>query len=86
MKKVVCVFALVMMGCGTDVDLGGATEGGLGPGADASCPDFVAPDASASCRACSKSTSDCQANGCFGGYWCDTKTVDCQAKPPSNCL
>ena len=86
MKNVVCVLALVAMGCGTDVDLGGSVDSGNAAPVDASCPDFAAPDASASCRACSKSSSDCQPNGCYGGYWCDTKTVDCLALPPSKCI
>jgi hypothetical protein len=47
------------------------------------CGTLVGPKVSAACTSCS-GKSDCQANGCFGGWWCDTGTKKCQA-PPSTC-
>jgi hypothetical protein len=47
------------------------------------CGEIVGPPISAQCHACEK-TSDCQANGCYGGWWCNTYTRDCQ-KPPTSC-
>ncbi len=45
------------------------------------CGELVGPNVEAGCKACSYS---CQANGCYGGYWCNTKYNDCD-KPPTNC-
>lgn len=66
----------------------------VGPGADAGTPDtsapattcgtLVAPSVPAQCHSCSSGSSGCQANGCYGGWWCDTATNHCQS-PPSNC-
>lgn len=43
----------------------------------------AAPDTAASCHSCSQSSSKCQANGCYGGYLCDTQTDRC--RPPDSC-
>jgi hypothetical protein len=43
------------------------------------CADVNTP---ANCSACS-STDDCQPNGCYGGYFCDTQTNHCKA--PTAC-
>ena len=47
------------------------------------CGTLVGPSVSASCNSCGSSHT-CQANGCYGGWWCDTSTDKCQAAP-SNC-
>jgi hypothetical protein len=77
------LFALAA--CGTDVDLGGTapTTGDGGVPVD-HCGTLVAPSVDGGCHACSASSSDCQANGCYGGYWCDTSSVDCHT-PPKTC-
>jgi len=75
----VAVLSATLVACGTDVDLGGGGgEGGLDV---TKCGDLVAPSVDAGCRACSRDASDCQANGCYGGYWCDTTSVDCHSAP-----
>jgi hypothetical protein len=58
------------------------------PGCDAGssatmCGSTVAPTVKASCSSCSSSSSTCQPNGCYGGWWCDTATSRCQAAPTS---
>ncbi|HEY4219865.1 MAG TPA: metallophosphoesterase [Myxococcota bacterium] len=49
------------------------------PPADA-CGTLVAPDAVAQCSSCG-SSGDCQANGCFGGWYCDTSNNKCHPAP-----
>ena len=73
--------------CGQNV--GPQTDGGPPPGCDAgssappsTCGTLVAPSTKASCSSCS--ASNCQPNGCYGGWWCDTSTSKCHA-PPSSC-
>ena len=46
------------------------------------CGTLVGPDTKASCVCSSGKT--CSANGCYGGWWCDTATNRCHA-PPTNC-
>ncbi len=53
------------------------------PGAD-TCGTLVGPDVTAKCYACRVADQPCQANGCFGGWWCNTSSDHCQA-PPSSC-
>jgi hypothetical protein len=48
------------------------------------CGVLVGPTVTASCHSCSSSSTDCQKNGCYGGYWCDTSTRDC-GRPPKTC-
>ena len=48
-------------------------------GADAGCVGFAAPGAPSTCHGCG--THACQANGCYGGFWCDVATAKCHAKP-----
>jgi hypothetical protein len=42
-------------------------------------PAIVAP-----CKSCDRADRDCQPNGCYGGWWCNTKTNRCH-KPPAIC-
>jgi hypothetical protein len=74
-----------LVGCGTNVDLGGGgVDGGMVPDA-AVCPAFAEPSTSAPCGACDKSSTSCQPNGCFGGYLCDVSERDCKA-PGTPCM
>jgi cardiolipin synthase A/B len=52
-----------------------APEAGPVEDSGPTCPGYASPTTSASCTGCSG--SDCQANGCYGGYWCDEKTSAC---------
>jgi len=76
------VLTFLLAGCGTDVDLGGAAPTGSDGGT--TCGTLVAPEIDAGCKACSKTSTDCQPNGCYGGYWCDTAINDCNS-PPKSC-
>jgi hypothetical protein len=76
--------------CGVDQD----TDAGPNPcnqptsGGDAGdpnrCGTLIGPAESASCSSCTASSSSCQANGCYGGWWCDSSTNKCRSAP-SNC-
>jgi hypothetical protein len=76
--------------CGPDLDGGasdaiasadGGASGDASAGADGgSCAGFVAPNVRAACHACLG--RPCQANGCFGAYYCDTSTWTCHPEPP----
>jgi hypothetical protein len=82
---VVLAFATMStIACGTDVDLGGGGPASPDGGTVTSCGNLVAPSIDAGCRACDKTASDCQANGCYGGYWCDVAITDCHV-PPKTC-
>jgi hypothetical protein len=47
------------------------------------CPGFASPTTPSTCPSCT-SGANCQPNGCYGGWWCNTTTNRCQA-PPSDC-
>ena len=47
--------------------------------ASAPCVGFADPLETAPCHAC----TNCQKNGCFGGYYCDLATLHCVPKPAS---
>ena len=47
------------------------------------CGTLVGPTLAASCASCAGQSS-CQANGCYGGWWCNTASNRCQA-PPATC-
>ncbi len=76
-------------GGGTVTD--GGTTGGTdgGPVADAGTPDagcggLVAPSQASCCTSCSGDVNGCQANGCYGGWWCDPSACAC-APAPAGC-
>jgi hypothetical protein len=80
-KVALALFAATLLACGTDVDLGG-TAGPDDASVDATqCGNLVAPGVTAGCRACDRDAADCQQNGCYGGYWCDTVIADCHVAP-----
>ena len=62
---------------------GMAGEPDAGTPAGATCGPLVGPEVAADCHACHAGT-DCQANGCYGGWWCNTSVGRCQA-PPAGC-
>jgi hypothetical protein len=49
-------------------------------GDDATCNGYDGPDVTSKCDACG-TTHTCQANGCYGGYWCEYATKKCYEKP-----
>jgi Calcineurin-like phosphoesterase len=49
------------------------------------CGTLDGPDIPAPCMQC-VNDEPCQANGCYGGYWCNVDSVQCQPPPsPSSC-
>jgi hypothetical protein len=64
--------------CGPPSD---APDGATPP---TTCGTLVGPDVTAGCSCSSGKT--CTANGCYGGWWCNTATNRCQSPPsPSSC-
>ena len=57
------------------------TQTGDAGGDPNKCGTFVGPAETATCTSCSSSSSSCQANGCYGGWWCDTASNKCQSSP-----
>ena len=47
------------------------------------CGSLQGPDVAACCKSCTPG-KNCQANGCYGGWWCNADTCKCQS-PPANC-
>ncbi len=60
---------------------GGPARSSNPPPPASTCGTLVGPDVKASCNSCGNHT--CQANGCYGGWWCDTATNKCQSAPAS---
>ncbi len=55
-------------------------------GSGDTCGSLVGPDVSSSCKSCTMGASGCQANGCYGGWWCNTTGFKCQSPPsPASC-
>jgi hypothetical protein len=77
-------FLVFLLACSTDVDLGGTTTSDAATIDAAQCGDLVAPSTKADCHACNPDASDCQPNGCYGGYWCFPDASDCRS-PPVTC-
>ncbi len=70
--------------CGTPPQPPSSGDGGAPPPPSSSCPGLASPTTTASCTSCSQYNQTCQANGCYGGWWCNEQTLKCQA-PPTNC-
>jgi hypothetical protein len=66
-------------GSGSGSGTGSTSGASSGSGSATTCGSLVAPTITASCNSCGSQT--CQANGCYGGWWCDTSTKRCQAAP-----
>jgi hypothetical protein len=62
------------------------SDGGA-PGSDATtsnaCGSLIPPDMAAGCNSCSSGRHTCAANGCYGGWYCNSDTNRCQAAPGS---
>ena len=68
--------------CGPTI--GPSSDGGV-EGGGGTCGTFTPPDTPSSCKSCSSDGGTrCQANGCYGGWWCDTATSRCHA-PQAGC-
>ncbi len=63
---------------------GGGSTGSSG-GGGGTCGGLAPPTTAAGCSSCSGSSSSCQANGCYGGWYCNTTTNKCQAAPSGGC-
>lgn len=48
------------------------------------CGPFLGPSKEADCHSCARGHDDCQDNGCYDGYWCDTADDECE-KAPATC-
>jgi hypothetical protein len=57
-------------------DAGSPRDAGRSEDAGAGCAAYAAPGTPAACTACTSSET-CQANGCYGGYFCHTTTDRC---------
>ncbi len=73
-------------GPGTSCDLpsGSCVEGfDAGPADAGACGTRVPPETPACCHSCVAGVGSCQANGCYGGWWCDTASAsNCSCRPP----
>ena len=58
-------------------DAGTTHDSGAAHDAARMCPGYSAPDQTDLCTACITQMQTCQANGCFGGYYCHTSTLGC---------
>jgi hypothetical protein len=48
------------------------------------CGALNGPTIPSDCHSCGRFSDDCQANGCYAGWWCNTSTRQCQ-RPPTSC-
>jgi hypothetical protein len=53
-------------------------------GGSGNCAGYADPSTTADCKSCGSSESTCQANGCYGGWYCDTASNTCH-EPPTGC-
>jgi hypothetical protein len=65
--------------CGAPAGPGGGSDAGMPP--SETCGTLVGPNVSASCSSCGSSSSTCQTNGCYGGWWCNTASSKCETAP-----
>ena len=74
---------------GSPADDGGVlADGGTldsDAGTPAMCGGLAAPTTTSCCTSCTTSTGTrtCQANGCYGGWWCNSASCHCQTAPAS---
>jgi hypothetical protein len=59
-------------------------DGGLSGSDSGSCGTFEPPSVASCCTSCAVGGGNCQPNGCYGGWWCDSATCRCHA-PPTSC-
>jgi hypothetical protein len=70
------------------IPLAGACLPPAGPAVDGgplqTCGALDGPTVVAQCHSCGRYSDDCQKNGCYGGWWCNTTTTRC-VSPPKSC-
>jgi hypothetical protein len=68
----------------TPADGGTSTvhDGGSASDAASSCAGYADPTTTSTCQGCGM-THTCQANGCYGGYYCQVSNGTCHPKPAS---
>jgi hypothetical protein len=84
--QVVSVAGTQESACVPANDCGGMSQGNEDAGAPPTntCGSLNGPDVASGCTCSSGKT--CSANGCYGGWWCNTQSNKCQAPPdPSSC-
>ena len=70
-------------GGGSSGGASGSSGGGSGGSSGGSCGNLAPPSQSAGCHSCSG--NNCQPNGCYGGWYCNTQTNKCQSPPQNGC-
>ncbi len=66
----------------------GGTGGGSGSGGGSGagmCGQYDLPSQPSCCTSCMAGTANCQANGCYGGWWCDRTACRCHAAVSGTC-
>jgi hypothetical protein len=63
----------------------GSSKKDAGSGGTTTCKGYAPPSVTAGCTCTATDQSECQANGCYNGYWCDTDTEKCHEDAPSGC-
>jgi hypothetical protein len=69
--------------CGVPAGPTGGGDSGTTPPPSNTCGTLVGPTVTSTCNSCSSSSSTCQANGCYGGWWCNTASSKCETAPSS---
>ena len=62
-----------------EVDAASNEDASQEDAATATCTGYADPETTGTCHACTGSS--CQANGCFGGWYCKLDTQKCVTKP-----
>ena len=72
---------------GFDAGFGGFDAGSLDfdSGGGSTCEGWASPNTVADCYCSANDPSECQPNGCFGGYYCDLNSGNCHKSLPSSC-
>jgi hypothetical protein len=68
-------------GTGTGTDSGGGAPPPTCVPSSSNCSGYAAPTTPSTCTSCKSSSSSCQPNGCYGGWYCDLATSSCHAAP-----
>jgi len=67
-------------GASTGVATGGSSPPACVP-SSSNCDGYADPSTPSTCNSCKSSSSSCQPNGCYGGWYCDVTTSKCHAAP-----
>lgn len=59
-------------------------DAGAGLADAGACGVYDGPGLASCCHSCTAGAANCQANGCYGGWWCDRSQCRCHA-PPATC-